>query len=81
MKLLKDLHHEYVFLRRIKVISDEIAKQMPDNVKILDIGCGDGTISKLISEKKSGISYEGIDIMARPNCAIPFKEFDGVHIP
>lgn len=81
MKLLKDLHHEYVFLRRIKVISDEIAKQMPDNVKILDIGCGDGTISKLISEKKPGISYEGIDIMARPTCAIPFKEYDGSHIP
>lgn len=81
MKLLKDLHHEYVFLRRIRVISDEIAKQMPDNVRVLDIGCGDGTISKMIAEKKPGTQYEGIDIMARPTCAIPFKEYDGVHIP
>ncbi|MBW7845461.1 MAG: class I SAM-dependent methyltransferase [Bacteroidia bacterium] len=81
MKLLKDLHHEYVFLRRIRVISDEIAKQMPQNISVLDIGCGDGTISKLISEKSKGISYQGIDIMARPTCAIPFQEYDGSHIP
>ncbi|MES2690579.1 MAG: class I SAM-dependent methyltransferase [Bacteroidota bacterium] len=81
MKLLKDLHHKYVFLRRIQVISDEIARQMPGNVKVLDIGCGDGTISKMVMEKKPGVTYQGIDIMARPVCAIPFQEYDGTHIP
>ena len=81
LKLIKNLHHQYVFLRRINVISTEIARQLPDNISILDIGCGDGTISKLIMEKKKGITYEGIDIMARPECAIPYKTFDGLHVP
>ena len=47
LELFKKLHHKYVFLRRIDVLSNQIAAQIPDNIRVLDIGCGDGTISKL----------------------------------
>ncbi len=81
LKLIKNLHHKYVFQRRIDVISDEIAKEIPDNISILDIGCGDGSISDRIIKKKPGTVIEGIDIMERPMCLIPYKNFDGMTIP
>lgn len=81
LNIIKKLHHKYVFMRRIEVISDEIAKQIPANISILDIGCGDGNIGKLIREKKEGVVLSGIDIMERPACYIPYKNFDGLNIP
>jgi SAM-dependent methyltransferase len=54
---------------------------LPDHISILDIGCGEGTISRMIMDSKQGITYQGIDIKARPTCAIPYQTFDGAHIP
>ena len=81
-KLLQSLHNKYVFQRRIQVLSNEIASVLGDAKTVLDIGCGDGTISKLSAEKKgTGVKFSGIDVMARPTCAIDFKLFDGYTIP
>ena len=81
-KLLQSLHNKYVFQRRIQVLSNEVASVLGDAKTILDIGCGDGTISKLSAEKKgNGVKFSGIDVMARPTCAIDFKLFDGYTIP
>ncbi|MCK0146100.1 class I SAM-dependent methyltransferase [Arenibacter sp. F26102] len=81
LELFKKLHNKYVFLRRIDVLSNQIAAQIPDNIRVLDIGCGDGTISKLILDKKKNITIEGLDVFSRESCAIPFKIFDGKTIP
>lgn len=83
LKLLKNFHHKYVFIRRINVLSTQIAQQLPDdtNLKILDVGCGDGTISKMILDQKKNILIDGIDVFSRETCAIPFKIFDGKRIP
>ncbi len=81
LNLLKNFHHKYVFLRRINVLSAQIASQIPDNMTILDIGCGDGTIAKMIIDKKINTTMNGIDIFERQTCVIPFKIFDGKTIP
>lgn len=80
-KLLQSLHNKYVFQRRIQVLSNEVASVLGDAKTVLDIGCGDGTISKLSAEKKGNVHFSGIDVMARPICAIDFKLFDGYTIP
>ena len=81
-EIFKAIHNKYVFQRRIQVLSDEVAAVLNDTKSVLDIGCGDGTISKLSAEKKnSGVKFSGIDVMARPTCAIDFKLFDGYTIP
>jgi ubiquinone/menaquinone biosynthesis C-methylase UbiE len=80
-KLLQSLHNKYVFQRRIQVLSNEVASVLGDTKTVLDIGCGDGTISKLSAEKKGNVHFSGIDVMARPTCAIDFKLFDGYTIP
>jgi SAM-dependent methyltransferase len=80
--LFKSIHNKYVFQRRIQVLSDQIASVLGDSRTVLDIGCGDGTISQLSAQKKAtGVKFSGIDVMARPTCAIDFKLFDGHTIP
>ena len=81
MSFFVKLHDKYVFQRRIQVIANEICKAIPAPLNILDIGCGDGNISQLVMHQKQGITYQGIDIMARPKCAIPFQVYDGINIP
>ena len=76
---IKNIHHTYVFLRRVNVLSDSIAKVLPDKISVLDVGCGDGTISHNIQGRKNDVRYEGIDIMPRPTCSIPYKTYDGNH--
>lgn len=79
--LLKKVHHNNVFLRRVSVLSESIAGVLPDNITVLDVGCGDGTISSTIQNKKKDVKYQGIDIMPRPACSIPYKTYDGNHFP
>jgi SAM-dependent methyltransferase len=79
--MFKQLHHRFVFLRRTKALSRELAAFIDPDVKtVLDIGCGDGTISRLIRDKTPHLKISGIDVMARPHCSIPFTLYDGKHI-
>jgi len=80
--MFKKLHHKFVFLRRVKVLAEELGSLIPAGTKkILDVGSGDGTISKQIQDANPGVEFFGIDIMARPNSSIPFKLYDGNRIP
>ena len=79
--LLKDLHHKYVHVRRVNVLADELARAIPEGSHVLDVGCGDGTIDQAVMERRKGVTYAGIDVLARPSCAIPFSKYDGKTIP
>jgi SAM-dependent methyltransferase len=80
--MFKQLHHKFVFLRRIKILSRELSSFIdPDIKSILDIGSGDGTISKLIQDCNPGLKIFGIDIMERPYSSIIFRLYDGKRIP
>ncbi len=81
LSFIKKLHHTYVFKRRIEVISDTINQLLPKVDSILDIGCGDGSISKKIIDKRDNLKITGIDIMERPLCHIEYASFDGKVIP
>jgi ubiquinone/menaquinone biosynthesis C-methylase UbiE len=66
----------------VKVLSDELIRLINPEVKtILDIGCGEGSIGKLIQDKNRGLKISGIDILERQHCLIPVKLYDGKHIP
>lgn len=81
MSVLDAIHGGYVFKRRVRVLSGHLAHLLPPDVTVLDIGCGDGLVAKLISEKRPDARLEGIDILVRPQTHIPVKPFDGVKIP
>lgn len=81
VSLLDNVHGKYVFGRRVQVLARELAQQIPQGARVLDVGCGDGTIAYLLMQARPDISIEGIDILVRPDTKVPVKEFDGKHIP
>jgi len=80
-KLHEQAHGKAVFKRRIDVLSRTIADFLPKNAKVLDIGCGSGTLAKAVMVLRPDVSFEGIDVLVRPNTDIPVKEYDGYNIP
>jgi SAM-dependent methyltransferase len=80
MPLLDRLHEEVVHGRRVKVLSKRLAPLFPEGAKVLDVGCGDGLIAKLIGQERPDLAIEGIDVLVRPHTHIPVRPFDGRRI-
>jgi SAM-dependent methyltransferase len=74
-------HQSFVHQRRVRVLAGALAAQMPPSASVLDIGCGDGTISSLIAQLRPDISVKGVEVMARPGCKIDCQSFDGAILP
>lgn len=79
--VLERAHERFVFARRVQALSSQIADLIPPNARVLDVGCGDGTISKLLLGRRPDISLLGIDVLVRPNTKIDVREFDGRTMP
>ncbi len=75
------LHEKLVFNRRIGVLASHLAPLIPPKARVLDVGCGDGSIDRLILERRPDVSIEGLDVLVRPHTHIPVKPFDGSSIP
>jgi SAM-dependent methyltransferase len=74
-------HQVLVFGRRVRVLSETLAAQIPQNASVLDIGCGDGTVGSLITNLRPDVKLHGVEVMARPDCKIPCTAFDGTTLP
>jgi SAM-dependent methyltransferase len=85
MNILRQIHgkahDKAVFGRRIEVLADALAELIPADARVLDIGCGSGTLAKAIMARRSDVTIEGIDVLVRPGTDIPVREFDGHTIP
>lgn len=80
-KLVGALHAPLVFDRRTRVLSGELAALLPPGASVLDVGCGDGTISAMIGTARPDASIHGVDVMLRPQTRIPVEVFDGRTLP
>jgi ubiquinone/menaquinone biosynthesis C-methylase UbiE len=81
MNLLEHLHTAYVYSRRASVLCDHLAKLLPQDATVLDVGCGDGLLSYLIMQKRPDVDIKGVDILRRSQTQIPMEWFDGEAIP
>ena len=81
LSLVKAFHHHWIFQRRVEVLSSLLAEMVPPGSSVLDVGCGDGNIGRLIREKQPGVTVHGLEVMARPACAIEYSLFDGTRFP
>jgi SAM-dependent methyltransferase len=74
-------HHRFVFRRRVRVLAQMLAEQIPERASVLDVGCGDGTIGSLIQELRPDVAIQGIEFLMRPGCKIECRSFDGSTLP
>jgi SAM-dependent methyltransferase len=74
-------HRALVSPRRTRVLAETLAAQIPPRSAVLDIGCGDGTIGSLLAQRRPDIAIQGVEFLARPECKIECRTFDGVSLP
>jgi SAM-dependent methyltransferase len=76
------LHGRLIFGRRVQALAINISAMIPDGTAtLLDVGCGDGTLARSITQRRPGLEASGVEIRARPQTAIPVQEFDGRTLP
>jgi 2-polyprenyl-3-methyl-5-hydroxy-6-metoxy-1,4-benzoquinol methylase len=80
-KIHSAIHAKAVFGRRIERLAAVIAERIPADARVLDVGCGSGTLAKAIMARRPDVAIEGIDVLVRPSTDIPVTAFDGSHIP
>jgi SAM-dependent methyltransferase len=81
LSVIKSFHTKFVFGRRVRVLSKMLSLLIPSNSSVLDIGCGNGNIGHLLMQNNPSISIQGLEVLARSDCLIECKTFDGIHIP
>ncbi len=78
---LKRVHAFAVLRRREEVLASRIAELLGGANSLLDVGCGDGVIAGLVAENRPGMTVEGVEVLDREHCAIPYVLFDGTTLP
>lgn len=81
LQILGAAHSRIVHNRRVKVLVDHFVKLIPQGSHVLDVGCGDGMIDRLIMDARPDIEIIGVDVLVRNNPLIPVIRFDGHLLP
>ena len=80
--VLNSIHASAVMGRRVQVLAANMSELLPKSGSVLDVGCGDESISKkTIHSYKPGLEFSGIDVFLRPSVSIPARVYDGEKIP
>jgi len=74
-------HRALVFGRRVRVLAELLELQILASARVLDVGCGDGSLGKQIADHRPDISVEGVELAVRPDCQIPCRAFNGIVLP
>ncbi|MFH1505512.1 MAG: methyltransferase domain-containing protein [archaeon] len=70
-----------VFENYKRKLAEHIVKFCDDDSKILDVGCDDGSVAKMMMDINPSLKIIGIDIQANRKSKIPRKIYDGKKIP
>jgi SAM-dependent methyltransferase len=81
MGVLDHIHGSFVYGRRVRVLARELAALLPEGARVLDVGCGDGLIARLILDQRPDLDLSGLDVLVRPKTRIAVAGFDGRHLP
>jgi SAM-dependent methyltransferase len=76
-RVLAPVHTHYVHSRRVRVLADMLAPLLPKGGRVLDVGCGDGRLTRAIADRRPDLDMSGVDILVRADTAVPVSAFDG----
>ena len=81
MRIIEQAQHSN-FQRRVNILAASIAKLLPNStLNVLDVGCGDGLIDKMIMDLRPNIAITGCDVLVRNQTHIPVMSFNGQTVP
>jgi len=63
------------------VLARHLGELLPREASVVDVGCGDGVIDRLVLDSRPDLTIEGLDVLRRPVTAIPVRLFDGMTLP
>ena len=81
MKWVDALHESRVHRRRTRVLAETAFRMLPGDLRLLDVGCGDGLFAQTLSGLRPDLRVEGVEVLPRAGCRIPVLAFDGLHLP
>ncbi len=79
--LTDNYHSTRVLSRRVKILARHLAALAPHGADILDVGCGDGQVAKLLLDQRTDLKLSGVDVLVRKKTVIPVIAFDGKTLP
>ena len=74
-------HDRFVHSRRASVLAAHFAELIGQGHSVLDVGCGDGLIDRLILDRRADLQICGVDPLLRPDARIRVMPFDGQRLP
>jgi len=79
--LIESWHSQSISQRRIVRLKEALLELIPKNASVLDVGCGNGLLTKLLAEERTDVRMEGIDIKKREKMYYPIKLVTGDRLP
>ena len=79
--ILNAVHNSVVFGRRVRILSQHLARIIPDGGRVLDLGSGNGSVAASLMRLRSDLAIEGVDVLVRAKTLIPTTWFDGRVLP
>lgn len=81
MRWIDSVHETRVHRRRTRVLAEAASALLPRNLRVLDVGCGDGLFALKLSQLRADLRLEGAEAFPREGCRIPVVAFDGLNLP
>jgi SAM-dependent methyltransferase len=75
------VHARYVHPRRTDVLTAHLADLVPQDATVLDIGAGDGLITKKLQDRRPDLAVTAVEVLLRPVQHVRVELFDGTHLP
>ncbi|MBA2305807.1 MAG: methyltransferase domain-containing protein [Acidobacteria bacterium] len=62
-------------------MAGHFAELIPEGHSVLDVGCGDGLVGRLILDRRPDLNIAGVDVLVRPAAQLVVTPFDGRRLP
>lgn len=80
MRAFNRFHEGYVHRRRTDVLARHLAELVPADMSVIDVGAGDGLITRKLAEARRDLRIRATEVLVRPAEHFPVEPFDGAHL-